>query len=238
MRYLLMILCAVVGLQQVSCNRQLKAPPVVPVAFSSPVTNGLSFKGQGILVENRLLTAMHIFTTKPGGAFPPETLTVSGALTGCSPYAHGDLEIVEGLYHPDRQTRLSGLGEDWLALEIDSLPPVSAETFTVRGAVQGGEKVFAIRAINHDGVLRYEYTPLVILSFQADEPVPEGLILAENLDKTSLKSWSGCFVGRYNENASTWELFGILISTTTQDGRQIHSILRPPARALSWLTGD
>lgn len=239
MRSLLSILSAIVGFVCAGgCMHALPrtAPPVVPIRIDGAAGQA-SGHGQGVLVGSRLLTALHVLTGLHERPIAPRWMRVGGAHTRASLHASGDLGVVESLYRPSVRTPLIGVGQDWAALELDSLCPVGdVVSFGIAPtAWTPGECVYAVRADFEGGVIRHRYHALFVLDCSFNEPVPEGLTMLGDPTGVDLSGWSGCFVGRYHADSGHWDMLGIYACRTDEDGRALHGVLRPPEAALAWL---
>ena len=212
----------------------VKPPPCASVAVPVPGKSHKAAWGQGVLVENRLLSAAHVFI-QPDGTWPRDKVLLDGDWVTVSPIAHGDPSLITKLYR-DTPTPLVTMLEDYVAFEVQGRSAGNTTSWTVRETpLRPKEVLHAVRMDVSGEEARYQTVPLSVLEAEAEEPIPTRLVVVGNPTETNLDTWSGCFVGSYNRDKRQWEFVGILISGTTTGSA--HFVLRPSAPVLNWLLG-
>ncbi len=215
------------------------APPCASVQTPSPSDPAKMYRGQGILVGNRLLTAGHTFLQE-GSPFPPNEILVNGRLTWVRSLRHGNIDTVRALYGRDGSLNPSDYLEDWVTFEVEQSASHSAAEWSVgNGKVVPNETLYAVRVDIVRGRAVLNSAPLTVVKPDSDRVLDERLIFVTNPLKDSLNGWSGCFVGRFDERLQRWEVLGILICGQSEKGgfSAFHIVLRPPASVLEWLAG-
>lgn len=238
---LTIMLCGLFGCEQTRSRGVSFLPPAVVAVETVPGPDGVSYAGQGVQVGSRVLTALHVFAW--GKDYPPNLLLVNGCHAKVGFPKWGKLEEVRTVYTPGTPLVFSRLLQDWACFEILSSPPtgnLAAPVVPSRRDVYPGEELYACRY--HPDTQMYEFVLLSVGRVRSEDQVPQDLVLVWGPRNRDLAEWSGCFVGRFDGETSTWELVGIYLGENpTEKGEgssaDYHYVLRPGTESLSWLFG-
>lgn len=215
------------------------APPCASVRGLSQDPDR-TFRGQAVMVGNRLLTAGHTFAQE-GNDFPPNRIQLNNTVTEVRSPRHGDPETIRRLYHPDHAPTPAELAQDWVAFEVEPRAALSVTPWLQGdGKTSPGEILYGVRMDTETGDPTYTVVPLKVVRPDSEELLSQGLIPVTSARGRNLKGWSGCFVGRFHQETQQWELTGILICSRQEEkggSKSLHIVLRPPAEALEWLQG-
>ncbi len=217
------------------------APPCAILVVESVNQPGRKFMGQGIWIEDRLLTVAHVFTV-PRADDPPRSFLLNGRWTDVLGYKSGNLDTIRRAYTHEVPPDPRDLTEDWMGLHVSAHAGVRGRMRIGAGTVRPGETLYAVGFEPEDPYGDLLVIPLVVqeqsvLIGRAAQSLPDRVITVKSPRRRELTRWSGAFVGRYDARRREWEYVGQLVAALRNDNDRVvgHAVVRPPPESLEWL---
>lgn len=186
--------------------------------------------GQGVWIEDRVLTALHVLLDEDWTA--PTSIVVGGYPVRFQVEASGDPELLNNEPAPDGSDDLVRRAEDWAALKLEGAAHRGgAAVLPGRGGAKPGETLYMVGADVQNGEREIRAVRLrVPRAVKASVPLPSSVSFARLPRMRDWRGWSGSFVGRYDEARDEWEFVG-LAAAQHVDARHTGlyiAIVRPP----------
>jgi hypothetical protein len=200
-----------------------------------------AFRGQGLWIGNRILTAAHVLM--PGRTSGDPTLTrsvyLNGEATQVLAARTGDLATAARLYSSSALPTPSDWLEDWAVAEVSRTSSHPSELRVARLPIPEGQTMYIVGFDPASDPPQLRAIPMRVLRASIDGrgPLPERLIAARAPSRQDLRGWSGAFVGRYDSATGKWEYVGMLVMTLDTDP-PTHLVLRPPPEGIEHLLSD
>lgn len=215
-------------------------PPVVNVKAHSTEDPRMWVRGQGIAVDNRVITAAHL-VTKSSGTTPPSSLRVNGVNLRVRSPMHGNLSTVLALYQSGKMTSPDAITQDWFCFQVDMPHEITRRGLSFDSPPpRPGERLYAVRVDPELETDEYSFRALEVVEADfEDTPMPDRIVTVRLEGNEKLPGWSGCFVGRYvPRQTPPWQFIGILVGQVEIDAENACIlVIRPPAEAIAWLKG-